>query len=97
MKCLLCGRGKGEVQNSCNECYDYLQQGYYFLLLISDKSEKNKIRRLGKTFVVSREELEQAIDMEEVGKEQIIFIRENEAKSLGLLEEDNEQQEQDTT
>lgn len=97
MKCLLCGRGEGEVQNSCNECYDYLQQGYYFLLLISDKSEKEKIRRLGKTFVVSREELEQAIDIEEIGKEQIIFIRENEAKSLGLLEENNEQQEQDTT
>ena len=97
MKCLLCGRGEGEVQNACDECYDYLQQGYYFLLLISDKSEKEKIRRLGKTFVVSREELEQAIDMEEVGKEQVIFIRENEAKSLGLLEEDNEQQEQDTT
>lgn len=96
MKCLLCGQGTGEIQDACEECQQYRDEGYYFFILISDKSESYKINRLGKTFVISEEEVQKSIDVDQLQGERVIFIRENEAKILGLLEEKDEQN-KDTT
>lgn len=95
MKCLLCGQGTGEIQDACEKCQQYRDEGHYFFILISDKSEPDKINRLGRTFVISEEEVKKSLDLDDLQGERVVFIRENEAKFLGLLEEDDEQQ--DTT
>ena len=97
MKCLLCGQGTGEIQDACEKCQKDRDEGHYFFILISDKSEPDKINRLGKTFVISEEEVKKSLDIDELQGERVVFIRENEAKFLGLLEEGDEKQNEDTT
>lgn len=89
MKCIVCTKGEGEYSDSpCSNCQDEIDKGNYFFILISDKSEKNKIRRLGETFLIDKEEAEKAVDINELKGEHIIFVREKEAKLLGLINED---------
>lgn len=72
----------------CPQCQAELEEGNYIFVLISDKSEENKINRLGRTWVVEGEEVEKAFDdLEQFEGEQVVFIRESEALDVGLLEE----------
>lgn len=82
------GALKEYTEKPCYQCKEYIKQGDYIFVLISDKSDESRINRLHRTWVVSREEVEKAFpDLSVFEGEQVIFINESDAIDVGLLEE----------
>lgn len=72
----------------CYQCKEHIKQGDFLFVLISDKSDKNRINRLHKTWVVERQEvLNEFGSLDQFQGEQVVFITETDAIKAGLLDE----------
>lgn len=98
-RCVICEQlvneddeGKEDVLNQytdepCFRCKKDIEENFIFVL-ISDKSDAERINRLHFTWVVPNEEvIAQYGSLEKFGSERIVFISETEALEVGLLEE----------
>lgn len=76
------------TEDPCYQCRQEINQGNYIFVLISDKSTATKVHRLHKTWIVEGEEVRKETEEENpFNGEHIVFIREEEAMKLDLLEE----------
>lgn len=72
----------------CAKCKHEMEEGNFLFVLISDKSDENRINRLHQTYVVPEEEvIKEYGSLEQFNGEQIVFITESEALHRGLLDE----------
>jgi hypothetical protein len=79
---------KEYTEEPCWQCKQHIKQGDFLFVLISDKSDENRINRLHKTWVVDRQEvLNEFGSLDEFKGEQVVFITETDAIKVGLLEE----------
>lgn len=79
---------KEYTDEPCYQCKQHIKEGDFLFVLISDKSDKNRINRLHKTWVVDRQEvINEFGSLDEFKGEQVVFITETDAMNVGLLDE----------
>lgn len=76
------------TDDPCMRCQQEIKEGNFIFVLISDKSDEERINRLHRTWVVEREEvLEEFGSLDQFNDEHIVFIPESQAMEIGLLDE----------
>lgn len=99
-RCLVCEQltnpddeGRTDVINTytdepCQRCANDIKDGNFIFVLISDKSDKERINRLHQTYVVDIKEVQKEFgDLDQFNDERVIFIPESRAIEVGLLDE----------
>jgi hypothetical protein len=99
-RCIVCEQltnsddeGRTDVMNTytdgpCMKCVNEIKGGNFLFVLISDKSDEERINRLHQTWIVPIEEVQQEFgDLDLFNDERVVFIRESEALDVGLLDE----------
>lgn len=72
----------------CMKCQQDIKDGNFIFVLISDKSDEERINRLHQTWVVDETEVaKQYGGLDQFNGERVVFIQESEAIEAGLLEE----------
>lgn len=72
----------------CMKCQQEIKDGNFLFVLVSDKSDEERINRLHQTWVVDEKEvLEEYGNLDQFNGERVVFISESEAIKAGLLEE----------
>ena len=99
-RCIVCEQltnsddeGRTDVMNTytdgpCMKCVNEIKGGNFLFVLISDKSDEERINRLHQTWIVPIEEVQQEFgDLDLFNDERVVFITESEALDVGLLDE----------
>jgi hypothetical protein len=99
-RCIVCEQltnsddeGRTDVMNTytdgpCMKCVNEIKGGNFLFVLISDKSDEERINRLHQTWIVPIEEVQQEFgDLDIFNDERVVFITESEALDVGLLDE----------
>jgi hypothetical protein len=99
-RCIICEQltnsddeGRTDVMNTytdgpCMKCVNEIKGGNFLFVLISDKSDEERINRLHQTWIVPIEEVQQEFgDLDLFNDERVVFITESEALDVGLLDE----------
>ena len=99
-RCIVCEQltnsddeGRTDVMNTytdgpCMKCVNEIKGGNFLFVLISDKSDEERINRLHQTWIVPIEEVQQEFgNLDLFNDERVVFITESEALDVGLLDE----------